>query len=76
MIDNVLTKLPAPPMPIHFGISRDSDLQAIHQTLFIEQTPVLMLSGFAGVGKTALATAYVHHYGKNFKNIIKNKLFS
>ncbi len=74
MTDNFQTDIrfnvPAPPMPVHFGASRDSALQALHQTLFTEQTPVLMLSGFAGVGKTALATAYVHHYGKCFKNII------
>jgi tetratricopeptide (TPR) repeat protein len=74
MTDNSQTgirlNVPAPPMPPHFGTSRDSALHALHQTLFIEQTPVLMLSGFAGVGKTALATAYVNHYGKCFENII------
>jgi tetratricopeptide (TPR) repeat protein len=70
MIDNALTTVPAPSMPVHFGTSRDSALQAVHQTLFIEQTPVLMLSGCVGVGKTALATAYVNQYGKCFENII------
>jgi tetratricopeptide (TPR) repeat protein len=70
MINNALINVLAPPMPIHFGTSRDSALQALHQTLFIEQAPVLMLSGLAGVGKTALATAYVNHYSNCFKNII------
>jgi tetratricopeptide (TPR) repeat protein len=74
MTDNSQTDIrlnvPAPPIPPHFGTSRDSALHALHQTLFIEQTPVLMLSGFTGVGKTALATAYVNHYGKCFENII------
>lgn len=58
------------PVPSYFGTSRDTELQALHQSIFIAQTPVLLLSSFAGVGKTALAAAYVNQYKACFKNII------
>jgi tetratricopeptide (TPR) repeat protein len=58
------------PVPPHFGTSRDTELQALHQAVFAEQTPIVLLSGFAGVGKTALAAAYVKQYEACFKNII------
>ncbi|MEN9609763.1 MAG: hypothetical protein RLZZ628_577 [Bacteroidota bacterium] len=58
------------PVPPYFGTSRDTELQALHQSIFIAQTPILLLTGFAGVGKTALVAAYVNQYQACFKNII------
>jgi tetratricopeptide (TPR) repeat protein len=59
----------APKEPPFFAASRDTELHAMHQTLFEQQNDLLLLSGLGGVGKSALAAAYLQRHGKAYHHL-------
>jgi hypothetical protein len=49
-----------------FLIGREADLNAIHNKFFNDNSPLLLISGTAGVGKTALAALYYHRFAEKY----------
>ena len=56
------------PTPKEFFIGRDAEIKEIHARL--QQSPVLLLHGIGGIGKSELAKQYAKKYGSEYDTII------